>query len=225
MFSGVLQSELLSIFYSCGSKPLAIWDCKAKNGHIKRLTDGDIGNSLVLELTGTNVATTYITAPADPHASLGVKLPFLCMLIKNLKKYFSFEITFLDDKNMRRRLRASNYQSATRVRPFCCNTPLALSNGWNQIQFNLADFARRAYGTTYVECVRVQVHANCRIRRIYFSDHLFSEGELPASYRLLHADDAELAKQRQQQHEQMAQQQQAMLLQAQQDSAVSRSVA
>ena len=47
----------------------------------------------MLELTGTNVATTYISAPADPHASLGVKLPFLCMTIKNLKKYFSFEIT------------------------------------------------------------------------------------------------------------------------------------
>ncbi|KAK3923077.1 Cilia- and flagella-associated protein 20 [Frankliniella fusca] len=221
MFRGVLQSELLSILYSCGSKPLAIWESKAKNGHIKRLTDADIGNSLVLELTGTNVATTYITAPADPHASLGVKLPFVCMLIKNLKKYFSFEITFLDDKNMRRRLRASNYQSAVRVGPFFCNMPLALSDGWNQIQLNLADFARRAYGTTYVECVRVQVHANCRIRRIYFSDHLFSEGDLPASYRLQHSDDAELAKQRQQQHEQMLQQQmqQDMLLQAQQANA------
>lgn len=45
-----------------------------------------------------------------------------------------------------------------------------LSNGWNQIQFNLADFTRRAYGTAYVETVRVQIHANIRIRRIFFSD-------------------------------------------------------
>lgn len=34
-------------------------------------------------------------------------------------------------------------------------------------------------GTNYVETLRVQVHANCRIRRIYFSDRLYSEEELP----------------------------------------------
>ena len=32
------------------------------------------------------------------------------MIIKNLKKYFSFEVQVLDDKNVRRRFRASNYQ-------------------------------------------------------------------------------------------------------------------
>ena len=33
---------------------------------------------------------------------------------------------------------------------------MRLDDGWNQIQFNLADFTRRAYGTTYVETLRVQ---------------------------------------------------------------------
>jgi len=32
------------------------------------------------------------------------------MIIKNLKKYFTFEVQVLDDKNIRRRFRASNYQ-------------------------------------------------------------------------------------------------------------------
>lgn len=49
-------------------------------------------------------------APADPNKTLGIKLPFLVMIIKNLKKYFSFEVQVLDDKNVRRRFRASNYQ-------------------------------------------------------------------------------------------------------------------
>ena len=57
-------------------------------------------------------------------------------------------------------------------------------DGWNQIQFNLADFTRRAYGTNYVETLRVQIHANCRIRRVYFSDRLYSEDELPAEFKL-----------------------------------------
>jgi len=59
-----------------------------------------------------------------------------------------------------------------------------LDEGWNQIQFNLSDFTRRAYGTNYIETLRVQIHANCRIRRIYFSDRLYSEDELPPEFKL-----------------------------------------
>ncbi|XP_025030140.1 cilia- and flagella-associated protein 20, partial [Python bivittatus] len=156
---------------------------QVRNGHIKRITDNDI-QSLVLEIEGTNVSTTYITCPADPKKTLGIKLPFLVMIIKNLKKYFTFEVQVLDDKNVRRRFRASNYQSTTRVKPFICTMPMRLDDGWNQIQFNLSDFTRRAYGTNYIETLRVQIHANCRIRRIYFSDRLYSEDELPAEFKL-----------------------------------------
>ena len=133
-----------------------------RNGHIKRITDNDI-QSLVLEIVGTNVSTTYITCPADPKKTLGIKLPFLVMIIKNLKKYFTFEVQVLDDKNVRRRFRASNYQSTTRVKPFICTMPMRLDDGWNQIQFNLSDFTRRAYGTNYIETLRVQV------RNLFFS--------------------------------------------------------
>lgn len=64
----------------------------------------------MLEIAGVNVSTTFITCPADPKRTLGIKLPFLVMIIKNLKKYFTFEVTVLDDKNVHRRFRASNYQ-------------------------------------------------------------------------------------------------------------------
>lgn len=166
---------------------------KVRNGHIKRITDNDI-QSLVLEIISSNVSTTFITCPADPKKTLGIKLPFLVMIIKNLKKYFTFEvqvssvkiikghrdgsevidifraqlllifprllgmelqrcyvsipsicmhacsrfqhthrpnilflsIKVLDDKNVRRRFRASNYQSTTRVKPFICTMPMRL---------------------------------------------------------------------------------------------------
>merc|ERR1719337_606775 len=48
---------------------------------------------------GTNVSTNYITCPADANKTLGIKLPFLVMILKNLKKYFTFEVMVLDDKN------------------------------------------------------------------------------------------------------------------------------
>lgn len=120
------------------------------------------------------------------------------MIIKNLKKYFTFEVqvqaqhqnalhslrcgfpptlmtgidlyTFqvLDDKNVRRRFRASNYQSTTRVKPFICTMPMRLDDGWNQIQFNLSDFTRRAYGTNYIETLRVQVSASASPKTLIF---------------------------------------------------------
>ena len=61
---------------------------------------------------------------------------------------------------------------------------MRLDEGWNQVQFNLADFTRRAYGSNYVETLRIQIHANCRIRRIYFADRLYAEEELPAEFKL-----------------------------------------
>ncbi|CAL5220233.1 g2209 [Coccomyxa viridis] len=183
MFRNTFQSGFLSILYSLGSKPLEIWQGEVRNGHIKRITDSDIASS-VLEIQSANVSTTYISCPADQAKTLGIKLPFLILIVKNLKKYFTFEVQVLDDKNVRRRFRASNYQSATRVKPFICTMPMRLDEGWNQIQFNLADFTRRAYGTNYIETLRMQIHANCRIRRVYFSDRLYTEEELPTEFKL-----------------------------------------
>lgn len=183
MFRDSYQAGFLSILYSIGSKPLELWEQHIQNGYIKRITDSEI-SSCVIEVMGSNVATTYITCPKNPKQTLGIKLPYLVMLIKNMQKYFSFEVTILDDKNIKRRFRASNYQTTTRVKPFVCTMPMKLDRGFNQIQFNLSDFTRRAYGTNYLETLRVQIHCSCRIRRVFFTDKLYSEDELPLEYRL-----------------------------------------
>ena len=109
MFKNTFQSGFLSILYSLGSKPLQIWDKEVVDGHVKRCHDDDI-QSNVLEVVGSNIQSTYITCPADLSATLGIKLPFLVLVVKDMKKYFSFEIQILDDKNVRRRFRASNFQ-------------------------------------------------------------------------------------------------------------------
>ncbi|GMT08524.1 hypothetical protein PENTCL1PPCAC_30698, partial [Pristionchus entomophagus] len=183
MFHNTFQSGLLSVLYSIGSKPLQLWDKQVKNGHIKRISDEDI-QSLIIEIMGANVSTSFISCPLDPKKTLGIKLPFFVMIVKNMKKYFTFEVQILDDKGQKRRFRASNFQSSTRVKPFICTMPMRLDEGWNQVQFNLADFCRRAYGSNYVETLRIQIHANCRLRRVYFADRLYSEDELPAEFKL-----------------------------------------
>lgn len=85
MFKNKYQAGFLSVLYSIGAKPLQIWEKQIQNGYVKRITDNDI-NSSVLEIIGTNVSTAYITSPVDPNETLGIKLPFLVMVIKNLKK-------------------------------------------------------------------------------------------------------------------------------------------
>ena len=66
--------------------------------------------SSVMEIIGANVSTNFISCPSDPKQVLGIKMPYLVLLIKYLKKYFTFEVQVIDDKNVRRRFRASNYQ-------------------------------------------------------------------------------------------------------------------
>ncbi|CAO3644048.1 unnamed protein product [Mucor hiemalis] len=151
--------------------------------HIKRVAD-DLIHSTVIELISPNLSNTYITCPAQIHQTLGIKLPFLVLIVKNLNKYFSFEVEVLDDKDEKRRFRASNYQITTRVKPYITTMPMRLDPGWNQIVFNLSDYVKRGYGTNYSETSRVTVHANCRIRRIYFTDRLYSEDELPPEFKL-----------------------------------------
>ena len=79
------------------------------------------------------MSTTFVTCPAEATQTLGIKMPFLVMIIKNMRKYFSFEVTVrwragqprprpppltrapaaqvIDDKGIKRRFRASNFQA------------------------------------------------------------------------------------------------------------------
>lgn len=93
-------------------------------------------------------------------------------------------VQVLDNENFRRRFRVSNYQTSIRLSTYMCTMPLCLSDGWNNVHFDLAQFTERTFKTIYVETVRVQVHANCRLRRVYFSDRTYTDEQLPHEYRL-----------------------------------------
>lgn len=177
------KGGFFTVFYAIGRNPLKLWKCQARSGHCKRVIDEDL-NSTVLELMGTNVSTCKISSPVEPYSSLGVKLPFITIVLKNMQKYCTFEIEVRDHENQLRRFQASNFQPNTRTNMFITQMPLRLDSGWNKIEINLADFTHRAYGTRYLETVRIRINANVRLRRIYFTDQLYSEEEKPLDYRL-----------------------------------------
>lgn len=184
LFRNSFQSGVFSIFYAIGRHPLYLWNASVRNGHVRRITDEDIG-SAALEICGNNVSTTTVTCPEEDRQTLGIKLPFLVLLVKNMKRYFAFEVEVLDDTGQRRRFKASNFHTGTKVGPFNCSMPLNLEPGWNQVMFNLEDFTKRAFESNYVETTRLTIHANCRLRRVFFMDRVYHMEELPPDFRLV----------------------------------------
>ena len=180
------NEDFVVIFLSTDQNPLSGWDVHVENGFIKKMVD-HAGASEVpaLEIVSTKVNSTHIVCPRDPKEELGIQLPYFNMVMKYLDKYFTFELEIKDDLNTRRTIRASNFQSTSRVKPQSCALPLRLGPGWNQIKMNIPDFVKRTFGTNYVETLRVSVFANCRIARVAFSDRPLAEDEVPSEYRLI----------------------------------------
>lgn len=44
--------------------------------------------SSVIEIIGPNVSTNFISCPSDPNQTLGIKMPYLVLLIKYVKLHF-----------------------------------------------------------------------------------------------------------------------------------------
>ncbi|KAL8454969.1 hypothetical protein Emag_001222 [Eimeria magna] len=177
------QSGYISILYSVGSHPLQLWARRAGGGGSISKRQDELLGAPVIELRGP-VPACHICCPPDPEKSLGITLPVIVLLLKNMNKLFSFEVQIVDDKGIKRRFRASNFQTAARVKPYLCTMPLRMDSGWVYVHLNLADLTRKAFGTNYAQTTRVQVHANCRIKRIFFSDQPFREDQLPEELRL-----------------------------------------
>ncbi|XP_003369739.1 conserved hypothetical protein [Trichinella spiralis] len=169
MFSSVYQSGVLSLLSSVGSEPLQLWGKQVRNGHIKRIIDDEV-ESVVLEIAGLDIRSTYIVCPADANLFLFYAL------------FFSKTI---DASKAVRRFRWSTFQEKPRQATIICTMPMRLSTGWNFLQINLADISRKLYSQPYRETRRIMIHPNCRIRRIFFADRIYAEDDLPREFRLI----------------------------------------
>tara|TARA_R110002050_G_scaffold252284_2_gene390504 strand:+ start:1284 stop:1871 length:588 start_codon:yes stop_codon:yes gene_type:complete len=180
------QSGFLSLYYSLGSKPLQLWQThegKDDGGVIHDVVDPQI-QSKCLEIASENISSCFISCPALNSRTLGIRLPYVNLVVKNLNKYFSFEVEVMDDKDTVRRFRISNFQEETRCQSFICTLPLRMEEDWNIIQVNLADLTKVAYGTLYAETRRITVNGSCRLRVLFFADNAYSQEQLPPELRL-----------------------------------------
>ena len=73
------------------------WNCRHQRFHdLHYLSSRWRQPSCSKDLMTTTLAalnlSTYILILSDPKKTLGIKLPYLVMIIKNMKKYFTFEV-------------------------------------------------------------------------------------------------------------------------------------
>lgn len=191
MFRLASQPGIIVLLHSEKQKPLALWDKRLREGELKRVIDPEL-KSFVLELTGNRALTNYIVCPADVRDILGIKYPYLHVTVKSMpNKFFAVDVQILDDRKMRRRFRASTIQGFLDVQPFMAKIPLSLEDGWNEITIPLHRYAKDLYNATYVETLRIQIYANCSLKRIYFSDKEYKERELPKNCKIFGFEDTE----------------------------------
>ncbi|XP_056894878.1 uncharacterized protein LOC130529012 [Takifugu flavidus] len=128
--------------------------------------------------------STSITCPPDPEESLGIRLPCLNLLVKKTGEDWGFELTLIDDKNVHQRIYLGSHSREGTPVPLSFRWPLKLSNYWQYFCLDLADVTNRVFKTNYVETAKIKIYANCRIRRVYFTDRLYSYHELPSDYKV-----------------------------------------
>jgi len=140
--------------------------------------------SVLTSRPASDISRTFISCPAEPHRTLGIRLPLVVFVLK-VATCFNLEVHTLDDRGTKRRFCAANYQDEPRVSPLIALLPLQLEDGWNQVVLNLRELTRNAYGTGHSETLRVIVRASCVLRRVYFAEHLVTdEVSLPPDFRL-----------------------------------------
>lgn len=116
----------------------------------------------------------------------------------------------IDDEEIQRRLKLTTLRKEMIKMEFVAWVPFALSTSWELIIVNLVDVTRIVFGTKYKETVKIQVsvgrssiapcshshltshfrsfplqiHANCHIRSVYFSDRVYTYQELPKAFKV-----------------------------------------
>uniref|UniRef100_A0A674N7K3 CFA20 domain-containing protein n=2 Tax=Takifugu rubripes TaxID=31033 RepID=A0A674N7K3_TAKRU len=172
-----------TILYSMEGSPLKFWKQEVKHGNVECITDEEL-KTLAIEVQGKDIQTTSISCPSDPEDSLGIRLPFFNLLIKKTGEDWCFEITVTDDKNVRWQIIQTTFRKDTKAMAHVACVPLRLSTSWERISIDLAKVTHALFGTKYMETSKIKIYANCRIRRVFFTDRLYSDQELPGDFKV-----------------------------------------
>ncbi|XP_057331297.1 cilia- and flagella-associated protein 20-like [Microplitis mediator] len=168
--------------------PLVQWSkFISLDGKIKRVKDNLLKNDRVIEVIGKSERSnskdyipTSLICPADPEASLDIKLPVLVLVLKNLKLEGKIEFQIIDECNCRRRFVLVANTAREKIQKITATTafiPLVLADNWNKVEINLITLCKGVYSTDYKSFQRIVLHPNFRFRRVYLHDHHYQDND------------------------------------------------
>lgn len=130
---------------------------------------------------------TCIAAPKRSWMALHVPLQHLVIVLRNMRRNFSFEVQVLDSLGFLRRFNMATWftgSGSMKKTPYLCQLPLVLQLGWNEIHLDLNDLLWRSYKSTFVETERLIINATCRLRQVRGQNALSNKYHLQNSISL-----------------------------------------
>jgi hypothetical protein len=115
-------------------------------------------------------------------------LPVLVLHLKNQRKFFSVIVVVRDDLGRHRKLTLTNHATvATLLGPDSdeATLPLQLGVGWQMVPVDLAALTVAVWGAAFKGVDMVRVQASCCVRKVFLSDRLYADVELPEYLRAL----------------------------------------
>ena len=223
MFSLTYQGKYgVEVLSSAGKDPLKPQLKLAKaNGTVIREYDRTTrGYVFAMEKPST---ITCIQCPASTRQSLGLTQKYLILQIKPiLNNDFSFQISFLGNDNLRRRLHfSSKFKKIDFSNDLSAQLPINIDRfegKWGNIILDMDDLANNCFrDATYASIDSVIIHPSCRMRKIFtlptYNDNInsvptnfeFLKGTIKAENKVYNTE--EVLQQIQQQQQQLQQSQ------------------
>ena len=153
-------------------------------GTLNMVRDLEVKSVCAELTTNGNFLDTSLSFP-DADSFIGTPCRFLIFHVKNLKRKIAVEVEVEDTKGGVRTIICNTAQSVARLLPAYASLPLQLTDGWNKIALDLGSLTKACFRAEYKHANRVRIYANCRLRRVFFSDKHYYNAQLPSPLQFL----------------------------------------
>mmetsp|Transcript_14302 Transcript_14302/g.17027 ORF Transcript_14302/g.17027 Transcript_14302/m.17027 type:complete len:131 (-) Transcript_14302:131-523(-) len=113
---------------------------------------------------------------------------WLIIHLKSKKQFLSIGLVLRDQQGIHRKLTLTNHVSiATMDAPngSIAQLPLVVNIGWQMIPIDLYTLVKAIWGTDYKCIEQVRIKSSCSVRKVFMSEKLYSDFELPDYLRAL----------------------------------------
>jgi len=112
----------------------------------------------------------------------------LVLHLKNKRNFLSVSVVLRDATGRHRKLTLTNHVTvATMSGPDSdeATLPMELGPGWQMVPVDLAALALAVWGCQFKGVSMVRVKASCAVRKVFMSDRVYADAELPEYLRAL----------------------------------------